>query len=95
MTGDHSYRLRDVLARGFEAFCVGPDGCRYLWPGDAGLKVELQTGRATLVRDAAALPQEMWSPTRWGLEELAADESPESAPSDAGGRGGRAPPGRG
>jgi hypothetical protein len=67
---DWSYTLQDVLSRGFEARCVGPDGSRYLWHGDCGLRVEALTGRTILLTDAAALPEGAWIPTTLGLEEL-------------------------
>ena len=70
MTMDQTYTLAEVLTRNFEARCVGPDGCRYLWHKGIGLRVEPRTGRTTLVHDPATLPEGRWSATRLGLEEL-------------------------
>jgi hypothetical protein len=65
-----TFTLQDVLLRGFEAACVGPDGSRYLWHGASGLRLEARTGRTTLLTDAAVLPEGEWIPTALGLEEL-------------------------
>ena len=73
------YSREEVLACGFEARCVGPDGARYLWHGDCGLRVESRTRRTTLISDPSLLPEGMWFPTRLGLEELAEDESDQSS----------------
>jgi hypothetical protein len=70
LTHDSTFTLEDVLSRGFEARCVGPDGSRYLWHGDSGLRVEVRTGRTTLLTDPAILPEGEWIPTTLGLEEL-------------------------
>lgn len=78
---DHlvAFSLRDVVRMGFEARCVGPDGSRYLWHGESGLRVETRTGCSTLVTragcstlvsDPNALPDSLRSPTRLGLAEL-------------------------
>ncbi len=69
---DHlvAFNVRDVVRKGFEARCVGPDGSRYLWHGDSGLRVAPRTGYATVVTDPAALPDSAWFPTRLGLKEL-------------------------
>lgn len=80
MTIDQTYTLAEVLRRGFEARCVGPDGCRYLWHGAFGLRVEPRSGRTTLLRDPAALPEEMWVPTRFGLKVLEEMESADRSP---------------
>ena len=42
---DLTYTLEDVLSKGFEARCVGPDGARYLWHGECGLRVDAFTGQ--------------------------------------------------
>ncbi len=66
-----SCTLADVLSKGFEARCVGPDGARYLWHGDCGLRVDAFTGRTTLLADPSALPVGgEWFPTSLGLVEL-------------------------
>ena len=69
---DHlvAFTLKEVVTMGFEARCVGPDGSRYLWHGDSGLRVETRTGFTTLVTDPKVLPQSLWFPTRLGLSEL-------------------------
>ncbi len=69
---DHlvAFSLRDVVRMGFEARCVGPDGSRYLWHGESGLRVETRTGYTTLVTDPTTLPDSLWFPTRLGLTEL-------------------------
>lgn len=98
MTIDHTYTLEEVLALDFEARCVGPDGARYLWHKGLGLRVERESGETTLIWDPARLPAAGWSPTRLGLEELAAGEDDESAPAgaerpgDRDGSGDRLPP---
>jgi len=65
-----AFTLRDVVSKGFEARCVGPDGDRYLWHRDYGLRVEARTGCTTLITDPVALPESVWFPTRLGLAEL-------------------------
>jgi hypothetical protein len=67
---DLTFTLHDVVTRGFEARCVGPDGARYLWHRDFGLRVEARTGRTTLIADPAVLPEGTWIPTTLGLREL-------------------------
>ncbi len=76
---DHEwiFTLEDVISKGFEAHCVGPDGSRYLWHKAEGLRRESRIGLTTLVRDPTALPEGPWFPTKLGLEELAAAESPD------------------
>lgn len=74
------FTMQDVVSRGFEARCVGPDGARYLWHGESGLRVESRTGRTTLLTDSAGLPDGLWFPTSLGLEELGiADDDNESS----------------
>lgn len=66
-----SCTLEDVLSKGFEARCVGPNGARYLWHGDCGLRVDAFTGRTTLLADPSALPVGgQWCATALGLAEL-------------------------
>jgi hypothetical protein len=74
----------DVLALGFEAWIVGPDGTLYLWHGESGLHVDPHTGRTTLLTDPAGLPPGLWSPTRLGLDELDEAQSREWSPEEAG-----------
>lgn len=66
-----TYSLADVLAKGFEARSVGPDGTRYLWCQGSGLRVDMRTHATTLVSDPAALPDVGWFATRFGLRQLA------------------------
>jgi hypothetical protein len=69
---DHlvAFNLREVVSMGFEARCVGPDGSRYLWHGESGLRVDTRTGLTTLVTDPSTLPESLWFPTRLGIAEL-------------------------
>jgi hypothetical protein len=69
---DHlvAFDLRDVVSMGFEARCVGPDGSRYLWHGESGLRVDTRTGFTSLVTDPTTLPESLWFPTRLGIAEL-------------------------
>lgn len=69
MTHDLTFSLHDVVSQGFEARCVGPDGARYLWHGDAGIRTE-RTGRTVMLTDSAALPDVVWFATTLGVEEL-------------------------
>jgi len=73
---DHPYTVHEVISRGFEARCVGPDGARYLWHSDSGLRVEYATGRTTLITNPAQLPEGVWLPTPFGPEELATPAVP-------------------
>lgn len=65
-----AYSLADVLAMGFEARCVGPDGARYLWCQGSGLRVDPRTHATTLFSDPEALPDTGWFATRFGLRQL-------------------------
>ena len=65
-----TFTLQDVVSLGFEARCVGPDGARYTWHRDVGVRVETRTGHTTLLTDPAELPDALWFPTPLGLEEL-------------------------
>ena len=67
--GDLTFTLADVISKRFEARCVGPDGARYLWHGDSGLRTE-RCGRTTLLMDPSVLPDVIWFATSLGLEEL-------------------------
>jgi hypothetical protein len=69
---DSTFTLRDVLAMGFEAQCVTSDGERYFWRRTFGLKVDMRSGKATLVTDPALLPDVTWFPTGLGLKQLEA-----------------------
>lgn len=77
MEHDLTFALQDVIAMGFEARCAGPDGARYLWHQDCGLRVDSRTGATTLLTDPAELPEALWSPTTLGLEELEETEGAE------------------
>jgi hypothetical protein len=65
-----TFTLQEIVAFGIEARCIGPDGHRYLWHRDLGLKVEAHTGRTTLLHDPGTLPDGVWFPTKLGLQEL-------------------------
>ena len=67
-------------SRGFEARAVGSDGARYLWHRDSGLRTDGRTGATTLLTDPSGLPEAMWFPTMFGLEELEEARSRECAP---------------
>jgi hypothetical protein len=69
-----TYSLQDVLSKRFEARCVGPDGARYLWHRDCGLRVDTLTKQTTLITDPAALPEGMWYATVLGLKQLREEE---------------------
>jgi hypothetical protein len=68
---EHTYSLKEVLAGGFEARCVGLEGVRYLWCQGTGLRVDPRTHATTLVCDPSALPEAGWFATRFGLRHLA------------------------
>ena len=70
-----TYTLEEVVAEGFEAHCLGADGCRYLWHHDQGLRHNPSTGVTTLVTSPAALPEGPWLATSLGELELAGDET--------------------
>jgi hypothetical protein len=67
---DSAFTLRDVLSMGFEAQCVTSDGARYFWRRTFGLKVDMRSGKATLLTDPALLPDVTWFPTGLGLKQL-------------------------
>ena len=66
----HGYTLDEVIAKGFEARCVGVDGARYLWHGVEGLKVDVRHCTTTMLSDPARLPNGPWLPTELGAAEL-------------------------
>ncbi len=74
-----TYSLEEVLAMGFEARCIGPDGARYLWCQGSGLRVDSRTQATILVTDPSALPDGPWTATRYGLQQLAEAEREEAA----------------
>lgn len=80
MADDLTCTLEDVISKGFEARCVGPDGARYLWHGQTGLRADPHTGRTTLLSDPDELPRGLWCPTRLGLDELEDAQSRECSP---------------
>lgn len=71
--GQDTYSLEEVLSRGFEARCVGPDGTRYLWCQGSGLRVDPHTNETMLLTDATRLLDGPWLPTSFGLRQLAED----------------------
>ena len=73
MEHDPAFTLRDVLAMGFEAQCVTRDGARYFWRRTFGIKVDMRSGKATLLTDPAVLPDVTWFPTGLGWKQLEAE----------------------
>ena len=73
----HAYPLRDVIALGFEARCVGPDGVHYLWHRGFGLRSDPRKQVTTLITDPAKLPDAPWFATELGEEELEMRDSGE------------------
>jgi hypothetical protein len=69
MTSDRAYTRYDIVSLGFEARCRAVDGTRYLWHADNGLRTH-PDGRATMLTDAAALPDGPWALTELGEREL-------------------------
>jgi len=69
---DSAFTLRDVLSMGVEAQCVTRDGARYFWRRTFGVKVDMRSGKATLLTDPALLPDVTWFPTSLGLKQLEA-----------------------
>jgi len=74
-----SYTLAEVLAGGFEARCLAPDGTRYLLCQGSALRVDPHTREAILVSDLGGLPGGPWSATRFGLRQLAEAKMDETA----------------
>ena len=58
-----SYTLAEVLAGGFEARCLAPDGTRYLLCQGSALRVDPHTREAILVSDLGGLPGGPWRAT--------------------------------
>jgi len=69
---DTAFTLRDVLSMGVEAQCVTRDGARYFWRRTFGVKIDMRSGKATLLTDPALLPDVTWFPTSVGLKQLEA-----------------------
>ena len=69
MTTAHDYNRYDVISLGFEARCLTPDGTRYLWHADCGLRTG-PDGLAMMLTDAALLPEGPWALTELGEQEL-------------------------
>jgi hypothetical protein len=72
MENERTFTLRDVVTMGFEAQCIGKDGARYFWHRRFGVRVDMRTGKATLLTDPALLPDVTWHATSTGLKELKA-----------------------
>ena len=70
MNADGSYTLREVIAQGFEASCVGKDRAIYFWHHNWGVRIERRTGRAQLLTDPSDAPDMPWKPTSVGAREL-------------------------
>lgn len=79
MNADGSYSLGEVVAKGFEASCVGQDHAVYFWHRNYGVRIERRSGKATLLTDPKTLPDMSWMPTSLGFRELEAAASRESA----------------
>jgi len=78
-TGQRIFSREEVLAVGFEARCIGPDGARYLYCEGSGLRVDPRTQATILVTDPATLPDGPWTATRFGRQQLAEAGREESA----------------
>ena len=75
MDSDRTFRVRDVVAKGFEATCIAEDGAVYFWHRNFGVRIEKRTGKSTLLTDPAALPDAPWVATTLGAKELEAAAS--------------------
>jgi hypothetical protein len=72
VNADGSFTLREVIAQGFEASCVGKDRAIYFWHRTFGVRIERRTGKATLLTDPKVVPDMRWMPTSMGARELEA-----------------------
>jgi hypothetical protein len=72
VNADGTFSLSEVVARGFEASCVGRDRAVYFWHRNFGVRIERRTGRAQLLTDPSVLPDMAWMPTSVGAKELEA-----------------------
>ena len=69
MTRQHAYSRFDIVALGFEARCVTPDGTSYLWHADNGLRAD-PDGQVTMLVEPAQLPEGPWALTDLGEREI-------------------------
>jgi hypothetical protein len=67
---DGTFSLSEVIAKGFEASCVGRDRALYFWHRNFGVRVERRSGKATLLTDPSVLPDMRWTPTSTGARQL-------------------------
>ena len=74
MSKERLFTREEVVAQRFEARCEGPDGCRYLWHREQGLRYNPGTGITTLLTHPSSLPDASWQATELGTSELAAKE---------------------
>jgi hypothetical protein len=81
---ERAYRLRDVLAYGFEAQCQGSNGVRYYWHRRFGVRIDTRSGKSVLLTDPGSLPDAPWFPTSVGLNELKAALAAEEEGAGAG-----------
>ena len=72
MDEERTFTLREVVTMGFEAQCVAGDGARYFWHRRFGVRVDMRSGKATLLTDPSMLPDCTWRATKTGLGELEA-----------------------
>lgn len=72
MANEHTFKLSDVVALGFEASCVSLDGTVYFWHRNFGVRIDRRTGKMALVTDPKVLPDGDWTATRVGVKELEA-----------------------
>lgn len=70
MNTDGTFSLSEVVARGFEASCVGRDRALYFWHRNFGVRIERRSGKATLLTDPSVLPDMRWMPTSMGAKQL-------------------------
>lgn len=66
------FSLSDVIARGFEASCVGSDGALYFWHRNFGVRIDTHSSKMSLLTDPKTLPDTSWTATRLGMKELEA-----------------------
>ena len=68
-----TFKLDEVVAKGFEASCEARNGILYFWHGTYGVRVDTRKGLTTLLTDPSVLPASPWTATSLGLSELAAE----------------------
>jgi hypothetical protein len=70
VTQGRAYTRDEVVVGGFEAECVDPSGCRYLWHRGQGICHDPSTCSTTLLMNPSALPDGPWHATLLGESEL-------------------------